>query len=399
MCPPFYRGDDLSKPYEDFMSNHVLVLDVGTTGVKALIFSADGELINKSYKRIAKAIAPGGIVEQDPNEILHSSIEVIRQALEHALINGITLSSIGITNQRETTIIWDSKTGIPVHPAIVWEDSRTKVICNGFEESERERVSKLTGLSIDTYFSATKIKWIMDHCEKGMEEVLFGTVDSWLMWNILEGKPHYTDITNASRTLLFDVHREGWSDELLGIFGISKNLLPVVQASSGLYGTLRHELFDLPIAMRSVMGDQESSMFAAGNARGATKVTYGTGTFVGQIIGKSFNLYDNFFTTPTAGGDKSFMIEAKIDCCGNKVDPFVGIPDKFNPIIDELTDKVSHYISKLPITPTKIIVDGGLVRTPYTYEALKEKTGIPIEVQDPYDGTALGVARMLLAKS
>lgn len=378
------------------MSSGVLVLDIGTTGVKALIFSPKKKLVEKFYKKITKDIRPGGIVEQDPDEILRSSIEVITKAITFAKENDHNLSSVGITNQRETTIIWNKKTGRPIHPAIVWEDVRTKVICNAFGGQERERVSGLTGLAIDTYFSATKIKWILDNYEGGIKDLLFGTVDSWMMWNILEGHPHLTDITNASRTLLFDIHEEAWSKELLEMFGVPENILPKIKNSSGLYGTLTHSLFDMPLALRAVIGDQESSMFAAGSSLGTTKVTYGTGTFIGQIIGKRFAIHKNFFTTLTANGDKSFMIEAKIDCCGNRVDPVVGIPEKFNPIIDELTKEVARYILSLPITPTKIIVDGGLVRTPYTYDALKRATGLPVDVQNPYDGTALGVARMLI---
>lgn len=376
------------------MEGSVLVLDVGTTGVKAIVFSGD-RVLHKAYKKLSKSVEKGGVVEQDPFELLSASLTVMREAIDFADRQGSTLASCGLTNQRETTIIWDSNTGKPIHPAIVWEDTRTSAFCKGFSDDERKRVRELTGLSIDPYFSATKIRWLLDQYSGDVDQLQFGTVDTWLMWNMLEGAPHLTDITNASRTLLFDVIRRDWSAELLELFGVPKTLLPRVLLSHEFFGALRHDLLHTSIPMRAVMGDQESSMFAAGHERGVTKITYGTGTFVGQIIGESFALHDRFFTTPTADTTSRFMIESKIDCCGNRVDPVVGDPKKFNPIIDELTNEIMHYLDALPYKPNRIIVDGGLIRTPYTYQALARATGLEILPQEPYDGTALGVARML----
>ena len=266
---------------------YVLALDQGTTSSRAVLFDRDGHVRGLDQAEYPQRFPQPGWVEHDPDDIWRSQLETARGALRNANVGAGEIAAVGITNQRETALLWDRSTGRPVHNAIVWQDRRTAAACAGLcARGFDAEVRRLTGLLIDPYFSATKISWMLDavpglreRAEKG--ELAFGTVDSWLIWNLTGGRHHVTDVSNASRTLLFDIERLEWSDRLLEIFGVPRALLPHVLPSTADFGTIRPELFGAPIRIAGVAGDQQAALAGqAGFTRGSGKNTYGTGSFV-----------------------------------------------------------------------------------------------------------------------
>ncbi|MGE3268031.1 MAG: glycerol kinase GlpK [Chloroflexota bacterium] len=270
---------------------YILALDQGTTGSAALVFDRRGAPISMADREIRQGYPASGWVEHDPEEIFATTMQVAREALDAAGLSGHDLAAIGITNQRETTLIWDRKTGQPIHPAIVWQDRRSAAICQrlklaGLEPIVRER----TGLLIDAYFSATKIAWLLENIAGAREraeagELAFGTIDSWLLWKLTSGKVHVTDATNASRTMLFNIHEHQWDTILLEAVGVPAALLPEVKPSSGLFGEVAGEalaVFDgVPVPLTGVAGDQQAALFGqACFTPGMSKNTYGTGSFL-----------------------------------------------------------------------------------------------------------------------
>jgi glycerol kinase len=262
----------------------LLALDQGTSSSRALVFGRDGRLLAVAQRELTQHFPQPGWVEHDAEEIWFGQVSCAREALAKA---GVKVGAIGITNQRETTVLWDRKTGQPLHKALVWQDRRTAAFCEQLKaEGLEPRVRELTGLVLDPYFSATKLRWLLDHLPGAREraergELAFGTVDSWLLWKLTDdgqgGAVHATDASNASRTLLFDIHRGDWSDELLGLFGIPRALLPEVRPSAGEFG--RAVEFGLPIA--GIAGDQQAALFGhAALQPGQAKNTYGTGCFL-----------------------------------------------------------------------------------------------------------------------
>jgi len=263
------------------VSTLVLALDQGTTGSTALAVGADGSVRGKGYREITQHFPQPGWVEHDPEEIWGSVQEAAGAALEAAGAQTTDVAAVGITNQRETLVLWDPKTLKPLHPAIVWQDRRTAAACDRLREAGHEpRVRELTGLVLDPYFTATKLAWAQDHVP-GVRAASAGTVDSWLIAR-LSGGAHVTDASNASRTLLFDIRRGTWSEELAGVFGVDLKVLPEVRPSSGELARTRPELFlglDAPIA--GVAGDQQAALFGQACLQpGAAKNTYGTGSFL-----------------------------------------------------------------------------------------------------------------------
>ncbi len=263
------------------MSTLVLALDQGTTGSTAVAVGADGSVRGKGYREITQHFPQPGWVEHDPEEIWGSVQEAAGAALEAAGAQTTDVAAVGITNQRETLVLWDPKTLKPLHPAIVWQDRRTAAACDRLREAGHEpRVRELTGLVLDPYFTATKLAWAQDHVP-GVRAASAGTVDSWLIAR-LSGGAHVTDASNASRTLLFDIRRGTWSEELAGVFGVDLKVLPEVRPSSGELARTRPELFlglDAPIA--GVAGDQQAALFGQACLQpGAAKNTYGTGSFL-----------------------------------------------------------------------------------------------------------------------
>ena len=265
----------------------VLALDQGTTSSRAIVFDAGGKIVGFDQREFPQRFPRPGWVEHDPVDIWQSQLDVARGALRNASLSAADVVAIGITNQRETTILWDRATGAPVHHAIVWQDRRTAPLC----EELRARgagtlVTAQTGLLLDPYFSATKIAWLLDNVQglrarANAGEIAFGTVDSWLIWNLTGGARHVTDVTNASRTLLYDIHRLCWSDELLATFGIPRALLPEVLPCTAEFGTTAAAHFGGPIRITGVAGDQQAALVGqAGFEPGLAKNTYGTGSFV-----------------------------------------------------------------------------------------------------------------------
>ncbi len=265
----------------------VLALDQGTTSSRAIVFDRDGTILAFDQRELTQQFPRPGWVEHDPAEIWRAQLETARTALRNARVGAADVAAIGITDQRETTILWDRATGRPVANAIVWQDRRTAESCEALRgRGIGELVAEQTGLLLDPYFSGTKIAWLLDNvdgvrgrAERG--EIAFGTVDSWLIWNLTGGKRHLTDVTNASRTLLFDIRRLAWSDELLAALGVPRAILPEVLPSSADFGLAVPELFGGTIRIAGAAGDQHAALVGqAGFAEGIAKNTYGTGSFV-----------------------------------------------------------------------------------------------------------------------
>jgi glycerol kinase len=266
---------------------HILALDQGTTSSRAIVFGEDGSVRAQAQQEFRQIFPHPGWVEHDPEEIWASQLSVARRALARAGLKAGDIAAIGIANQRETTLLWERKTGQPVHNAIVWQDRRTADACASLKRrGKTQTVRDTTGLVLDPYFSATKLAWLLDsipglrlHAERG--ELAFGTVDSWLAWKLSGGALHITDVTNASRTMLYDIHAGAWDEALLSLFRIPRALLPRVVPSSRIYGESAKKLFGAPIPIAGIGGDQQAALFGqACHSAGMAKNTYGTGCFM-----------------------------------------------------------------------------------------------------------------------
>ena len=266
------------------MPDHLLALDQGTSSSRAIVFHRSGRVVATAQREFTQLFPQPGWVEHDALEIWRTQLEVAQQALAQSGVTAGRIAGIGITNQRETTVLWNRRTGVPLHKAIVWQDRRTDPLCQALrEQGHTERVRQLTGLVIDPYFSATKLRWLLDHlpgarasAEAG--ELAFGTIDSWLLWQLTGGRVHATDVSNASRTMLFDIHRQCWSDELLRLLDIPASVLPQVHASSHVFG--HSTAFGVALPIAGMAGDQQAALFGqACFTPGLAKNTYGTGCF------------------------------------------------------------------------------------------------------------------------
>jgi glycerol kinase len=262
----------------------ILALDQGTTSSRALVFDAQANVLALAQREFAQHFPQPGWVEHDPEELWHSQYETAAQALREAGVTANDVAAIGITNQRETTLLWDRATGAPLCNAIVWQDRRTAAQSEALRDRLGDMVAQRTGLVLDPYFSATKLAWMLDRIEGAREraargELAFGTVDSWLIWKLTRGKRHVTDVTNASRTMLFDIHALQWSTELLSAFDVPSSVLPEVLPCTADFGST--DLFGTPIRIAGVAGDQQAALLGqAGFTRGVAKNTYGTGSFL-----------------------------------------------------------------------------------------------------------------------
>jgi len=271
----------------------VLALDQGTTSSRAILFDHDGAIVSLARRELPQIYPRPGWVEHDPEQIWSTQVEAAQEALQSAGIGPRDLVAVGITNQRETTIVWDRETGRPIHNAIVWQDRRTADLCERLKaDGLEERIRRRTGLMVDPYFSATKLAWILDHVEGAREEaeagrLAFGTVDAWLVWKLTAGAAHVTDVGNASRTMLFDLERLGWDEELLRLFRVPRGVLPEVRGSSEVYGAARAGIPEgIPIA--AIAGDQQAALFGQlCLTPGLAKNTYGTGCFLLQNTGRA----------------------------------------------------------------------------------------------------------------
>lgn len=308
------------------MSSYILSLDQGTTSSRAIIFDKKGDVIAIAQREFTQIFPQSGWVEHDPMEIWSSQAAVAAEATVKAGINGKQIAAMGITNQRETVVVWNKNTGKPIYNAIVWQDRRTANFCEGLKKAGKEAmIREKTGLLIDAYFSATKIKWILDHvpdarnaAERG--ELICGTIDTWLIWNFSKGDLHITDVTNASRTLLYNINTLSWDDELLELFDIPKSMLPAVKASSEKYGETKSTLFAHPIPICGIAGDQQAALFGQlCTQAGMVKNTYGTGCFMLMNIGKTVKYSKNNLLTTIAwqiNGETNYAFEGSIFIAG-----------------------------------------------------------------------------------
>ncbi len=309
---------------------YILAIDQGTTSSRAILFDRAGHIVGSAQREFTQIFPQPGWVEHDPREILTSVYTTITELLNREQIDARQIAAIGITNQRETTVVWDKATGQPIHNALVWQSRQSHVLCeqlkaDGHEALIRER----TGLLVDAYFSATKIRWILDHvdgaqarAERG--ELLFGTIDSWLVWNLTGGAAHVTDISNAARTLLFNIHTRQWDPELLALLDIPAAMLPEVRSCSEVYGTTRAQFFfDQHIPIAGMAGDQQAALFGqACFAPGMAKNTYGTGCFMLMNTGAQAVTSRNGLLTTVAwevDGQVEYALEGSIFVAGSVV--------------------------------------------------------------------------------
>jgi len=305
----------------------LLAIDQGTTSTRAIVFDREGRKLGLSQVELPQSYPQPGWVEHDAQRIWQDTLASVKGALKDAKLAVKDIAAIGITNQRETTVIWDRASGQPIHPAIVWQDRRTSEFCKKNEERSNW-LSDKTGLLLDPYFSATKIAWLLEHvpgararAEKG--ELAFGTIDSWLLWNLSGGKLHATDATNASRTALFNIRTQEWDEELLAFFGVPRALLPEVRDSAADYGTTVAELFGGSIRIGGIAGDQQAATVGqACFSRGMMKSTYGTGCFMVLNTGSEFVRSRNRLLSTVAyrlDGQTTYALEGAIFVAGAAV--------------------------------------------------------------------------------
>ena len=311
------------------MKQYILALDQGTSSSRAIVFDETGATCAVAQKEFRQIFPRSGWVEHDPHEIWASQASVIAEAIATLDINGLNIAGIGITNQRETTIVWDAETEEPIYNAIVWQDRRTSDYCDQLKnEGVTDMIRRKTGLIIDAYFSATKIKWILDNvpgarerAEKG--KLLFGTVDTWLIWRLTRGEVHVTDVSNASRTMLFNINTLEWDDELLKMFGIPRSMMPEVRSSSEVYGHTKTTIFAHKVPIAGIAGDQQAALFGQMCTEpGMVKNTYGTGCFLLMNSGEKPILSQNNLITTVAWkiGDKvNYALEGSIFVGGSVV--------------------------------------------------------------------------------
>lgn len=304
------------------MTKYILAFDAGTTSSRAIVFDDHGIIRSIAQKEFTQYFPKEGWVEHDPHEIWSSQAAVAAEAITKIGINGENIAAIGITNQRETTVVWDRKSGRPVYNAIVWQDRRTSDYCDQLKnDGLLNHIKEKTGLIIDAYFSATKIKWILDNVKGAREkaekgELAFGTIDTWLVWQLTKGEKHVTDASNASRTMLFNIHTCEWDDELLELFDIPKLLLPEVHQSSEVYGYTASTLFASKVPIASLVGDQQAALFGQMCIeKGMVKNTYGTGCFILMNTGDTPVASKNNLVSTVAwniGGKITYALEGSI---------------------------------------------------------------------------------------
>ncbi|MCH8567018.1 MAG: glycerol kinase GlpK [Balneolales bacterium] len=308
------------------MEKYILALDQGTTSSRAILFNKAGSIVSVAQKEFRQIYPKPGWVEHDPQEIWSTQAGVAAEAVTAKGYNGNNIAAIGITNQRETTVVWDRETGTPVYNAIVWQDRRTSEFCDELKEKGLAgKIQEKTGLVLDAYFSGTKVKWILDNVEgarKKAEEgkLAFGTIDSWLIWNLTRGELHITDVTNASRTLLFNINTMEWDKEMLEIMDVPESMMPEVKQSSELYGRTKTTIFASKVPIAGIAGDQQAALFGQMcNKEGMVKNTYGTGCFMLMNIGeKPVPSKNNLLTTVAwkINGKTTYALEGSIFIAG-----------------------------------------------------------------------------------
>lgn len=308
---------------------YILALDQGTSSSRAIVFDHDGRICATAQKEFPQHFPRPGWVEHDPKDIWSSEASVVAEAITTLGINGLDIAGIGITNQRETTIVWDAETGEPVYNAIVWQDRRTSEYCDSLKAKDlTQYIREKTGLILDAYFSATKIRWILENVPGAREKaeagrLRFGTVDTWLIWNLTRGEVHVTDVSNASRTMLFNIHTLKWDDDLLKMFGIPMSMMPEVHSSSEVYGYTKTTIFAHKVPIAGIAGDQQSALFGQMCTEpGSVKNTYGTGCFLLMNSGTKPILSSHNLLTTIAwkiGDTVNYALEGSIFVGGSAV--------------------------------------------------------------------------------
>ena len=333
--------------------SYIMALDAGTTSNRCILFNEKGEMCSVAQKEFTQYFPKPGWVEHNPHEIWSSQASVIAEAIAAIDINGLNIAGIGITNQRETTIVWDRETEEPVYNAIVWQDRRTSEYCDSLKaEGKTEWIREKTGLIIDAYFSATKIKWILDNvpgarerAEKG--KLMFGTVDTWLIWRLTRGEVHVTDPSNASRTMLFNIRTLQWDEELLKLFDIPASMMPEVRSSSEVYGATKTTIFAHKVPIAGIAGDQQAALFGQMCVEpGSVKNTYGTGCFLLMNTGKEIYQSKNGLVTTVAislNGEVEYALEGSVFVGGAVIQ---WIRDGMHMIQDSCDSE--YYAQKVP---------------------------------------------------
>tara|TARA_R110002074_G_scaffold57801_4_gene142012 strand:- start:20432 stop:21955 length:1524 start_codon:yes stop_codon:yes gene_type:complete len=310
----------------NLMEKYILALDQGTTSSRAIVFDKKGSIISVAQKEFTQYFPKPGWVEHDPLEIWSTQAGVAAEAIAKKGLNVENIAAIGITNQRETVVVWDKNTGKPIYNAIVWQDKRTSDYCDELKKDGREKsIREKTGLVIDSYFSGTKVKWILDHVDGARQKaesgnLIMGTIDTWIIWNFTKGEQHITDVTNASRTLLFNINTMDWDDELLKLLTIPKSMLPEVKQSSEVYGHTKSTFYDANIPIAGIAGDQQAALFGQMCTKpGMVKNTYGTGCFMLMNIGELPTVSKNNLLTTVAwkiNGKTTYALEGSIFIAG-----------------------------------------------------------------------------------
>ncbi|MDR1336947.1 MAG: glycerol kinase GlpK [Tannerella sp.] len=367
------------------MEKYILSFDAGTTSSRAIVFNSRGKACSTAQKEFSQIFPHDGWVEHDPYEIWSTQAAVAAEAITRIGINGTGIAAIGITNQRETTVVWDRTTGEPLYNAIVWQDRRTAEYCDDLKaKGLLPLIRNKTGLIIDAYFSATKIKWILDRVDGARAraqrgELAFGTVDTWLVWQLTGGRTHVTDVSNASRTMLYNIHTQEWDDELLQLFDIPKCMLPEVKASSEVYGHTTTTIFASHVPIAGIVGDQQAALFGQMCTEpGMVKNTYGTGCFILMNTGDQPVTSKNNLVSTVAwrlNGRTSYALEGSI---------FVG-----GAIVQWLRDglKIIRSSSEIEALARQVDDNGGV----YFVPAL---TGLGAPYWDQYArGTIVGLSR------
>ena len=370
---------------KEFMDKFILAIDAGTTSSRVILFDKNASAVEIAQYEFNQIFPKQGWVEHDAIEILNTQLKAIRDVINNSKIDPNNIDSVGITNQRETTVIWNKKTGKPVYNAIVWQDRRTASFCDDLiKNNKTELIQNKTGLVVDAYFSGTKIKWILDSDPKIRSqandgELLFGTIDTWLIWNLTNGKSHITDPSNASRTLLYNIKKDSWDDELLSLFDIPKNILPNVVDSSSISAHIDAKIFGAKIPISGIAGDQQAALFGQlCTEEGDIKNTYGTGCFCMMNTGKTFVKSNNKMLSTIAwriNGEVTYALEGSVFVAGALVQ---WLRDKLGiikdaPEVEDLANTVKD--------------SGGITFVP----AL---SGLAAPYWDPYaQGTIFGITR------
>ena len=363
----------------------ILALDQGTTSSRAILFDQSGSIRAVAQKEFRQIFPQAGWVEHDANEIWQSQHAVAMEVLKKAGTTAADVAAIGITNQRETTVVWDRKTGQPIHNAIVWQDRRTASLCDQLKrDGHLSTIQKKTGLVIDAYFSGSKVRWLLDNvagarqrAEKG--ELAFGTIDTWLLWKLTGGAVHVTDASNASRTMLYNIHTRDWEDELLELLNVPRALLPQVKSSSEIYGKTADGVFDRAITISGIAGDQQAALFGQTCfSRGLAKNTYGTGCFMLMNIGTEAAASKHNLLTTVAwqlGGKTEYALEGSV---------FIG-----GAVVQWLRDglKIVKSASEIESLAASVPDSGGVYMVPAF-------AGLGAPHWDPYArGTVAGITR------